>query len=77
MLPRVLAALVIAAIVAGCVPPPPPDAWGAQAVAYVPAYGPSWVGTQTPSGRYQDSGSHRPFQTPNSLPLGAYTPPYL
>lgn len=77
MLPRMLAALVTTVAVTACVPPPPPDAWGAQAVAFGPLNGEPWVGTQTPSGRYQDSGSHRPFQTPNSLPLGAYTPPYM
>lgn len=54
---------------AGCVPPPnfPP-----QPVVLGPLNGEPWVNTQSPAGSYDTSGSHLPFQTPNSLPPGAW-----
>jgi hypothetical protein len=75
---RIIAVLALAAGVTSCAPPPPyPNAWGAQAVVMGPLNAEPWVGTWSPSAPYQSSNEHQPFQTPNSLPVGAWTtPPY-
>ena len=62
--------IVIAAalvLVAGCAlpPPPPPAVLG-------PLNSAPWVSTQSPPAAYTSAGGRAPFQTPNSLPWGAY-----
>lgn len=79
MLPsRLMIAGLIA--VAGCAAPayPPPvyPAWAAYQPIPLGGFNTEpWVGTQTPSGPYTTSGTHQAFQTPNSLPQGAWTTP--
>ena len=77
MTPRLIAALALAAAVVSCAPPPPyPNAWGAQAVTMMgPLNAEPWVGTWSPTAWYQGASQHQPFQTPNSLPVGAWTIP--
>jgi hypothetical protein len=63
----VIAGLVL---VASCAlpPPSPPAVLG-------PLNSEPWVSTQSPPALYTSAGGRAPFQTPNSLPLGAYNLP--
>ena len=58
----------------GCVSQAPPVPWS-QPVALGPLNSEPWVSTQAPAGYYGSSGRNLPFQTPNSLPPGAWNRP--
>jgi hypothetical protein len=68
------ACLIVAALllVAGCALPPP-----APVAVLAPWNSEPWVSTQSPAAPYTTAGARAPFQTPNSLPLGAYNLPGL
>ena len=59
----------------GCVAPVPAYPPPSQPVVSGPLNSEPWVSTQAPAGTYASYGSHLPFQTPNSLPAGAWNQP--
>ena len=60
-------AIIALVLVVGCAAPSPPPL-----AVLGPLNSEPWVSTQYPPGLYTTAPDRVPFQTPNSLPLGAY-----